>query len=124
MEVMVVPSVGSPHPGKAATTRRKVNGFTASCLVAFGRRHRAVQRVALRDEEQRVERAGARDYASARSWLRGLAARARESVRRVGAFVVGEELCPACLGDLVLHGELGPSVLDEPGCDREDLAAR
>jgi len=52
-----------------------------------------------------------------------LAARARESLRRGGTFVVGEELCPACLADLVLHGELRASVRDEPRRDREDPAA-
>jgi|HubBroStandDraft_6_1064221.scaffolds.fasta_scaffold38401_4 hypothetical protein len=68
------------------------------------------------------ESAGA--YAASSSWLGVRAAHARESARRGGAFVVREELRPACLGDLVLHRELGPSVLDEPRCDRENAADR
>jgi SAM-dependent methyltransferase len=37
-----------------------------------------------------------------------------EAFCRLGTFVIGEQVAPSCLADLVLHGELGSASLDEP----------
>ena len=60
----------------------------------------------------------------ARVWLGVWVARSRESASSLGTIVIREDVCPACLRDLVLHCQLWPSALNQPGRDREDLAAR